>query len=321
MIKAHMRNGIVKTGKRLYVSGVICLVLFSAAVRAQQLQTFTDRNSILIGEQVQLKVRASFPQQAFRVSWFSIPDSIPHFDIIQKGPVDSSSENGNSVLQQSITLTSFDSGRWNIPAFPVQFDPANDDTTIRLFTDSVAIAVSYSPADTSKQLRDIKPIISVTLTDYTWYYIAGGIVLLLLMLFFTYRYWKKNRGEKPAKPASKLTAYEEAMRALEQLAKQDLSDPASVKTYHSLLAAVFKQYLGRKQERNLLTKTTSDLLVRVSEQGMPAEHVSGLATALRCTDAVKFAKYLPVVTESQDCLQKIKAAIELTERQTVNTKS
>jgi len=56
----------------------------------------------------------------------------------------------------------------------------------------------------------------------------------------------------------------------------------------------------------------------MTEGGMSGENVSNLATALRCTDAVKFAKYLPGVAESEDCLKKIKSAIDLIEHQTTN---
>lgn len=42
---------------------------------------------------------------------------------------------------------------------------------------------------------------------------------------------------------------------------------------------------------------------------MQQEDIVKLATALRCTDAVKFAKYIPLPDESKDCLQKIKQVI------------
>jgi hypothetical protein len=51
---------------------------------------------------------------------------------------------------------------------------------------------------------------------------------------------------------------------------------------------------------------------------LPAEDISKLATALRCTDAVKFAKYLPLSNESEDCLQKIKETIHVIEHKTQN---
>ena len=53
---------------------------------------------------------------------------------------------------------------------------------------------------------------------------------------------------------------------------------------------------------------------------LTSENISSLATALRCTDAVKFAKYLPLSNESLDCGQKIQETIILTEQQTTNFK-
>jgi len=58
----------------------------------------------------------------------------------------------------------------------------------------------------------------------------------------------------------------------------------------------------------------------MAENNMPQENISILATALRCSDAVKFAKYIPLAAESVDCLQKIKETISLTERQTTSHK-
>jgi hypothetical protein len=88
--------------------------------------------------------------------------------------------------------------------------------------------------------------------------------------------------------------------------------------YHTKLAAIFKNYLGRKQQVNLLNKTTGDLLISMSKINLSPGNISDLATALRCTDAVKFAKYLPLSNESEDCLIKIKETINLTEHKSQN---
>jgi len=144
--------------------------------------------------------------------------------------------------------------------------------------------------------------------------------LLLLLIYFLYRYLKKKKGAAPAMPVSKLSPFDEAMQALKGLSQFNLQDAADIKTYHIRLAEIFKNYLGRKQTKNLLNKTTGDLLISLKEMNLPAEQVSDLATALRSTDAVKFAKYLPLSNESEDSLQKIKETITLTERQTTTQK-
>ncbi len=290
-----------------------CLFFSGAACYSQSVQTITDRKDILIGEQVKLKIRITPLPGAGTVSpGLSVPDSIPHFDIVDIGKANAAEDNPQ-VVDQTITFTSFDSGRWVFPALSFRGSAIK--------TDSFEVNVSYSAADTSNQLRDIKPIISVYVADYTLYYIIGGSVLLLLLLFLLYRYLKKNKKEKPSIPASRLSPYDEAMAGMNKLAQLNLQDAASVKQYHTELAGIFKRYLGRKQQKDLSTRTTGDLLVRMTKSGMSPDQVSVLATALRCTDAVKFAKYIPESVESQDCLQKIKAIIELTEHETSTPKS
>ena len=140
------------------------------------------------------------------------------------------------------------------------------------------------------------------------------------MLFrsLLYLYFKKKKQEAPAKAVSHLSPFDEAMAALKNLAQFNLQDAAEIKLYHIKLADIFKNYIGRKQGKNLFNKTAGDLLINMMEVNLPAENISDLATALRCTDAVKFAKYLPLPDQSEDALQKIKKTIELTERTTSN---
>jgi hypothetical protein len=201
---------------------------------------------------------------------------------------------------------------------PVEFAGAGGQAAQIVNSDSFYVNVGYAPADSSNQLRDIKPIISVSVFDYFWIYVAGGVLLLLLIAFLLYRYFKKKKKDAPATPLSKLSPFDEAMAELKNLSQFNLQDAAEIKQYHIKLADIFKNYLGRKQGKNLFNKTAGDLLANMKEVSLSSENISELATALRCTDAVKFAKYLPLPDQSGDALQKIKETIELTERTTNN---
>jgi len=201
---------------------------------------------------------------------------------------------------------------------PVEFAGAGGQPTQIVNSDSFYVNVGYAPADSTNQLRDIKPIIKVSVIDYFWIYIAAGVLLLLLIIFFLYRYFKKKKQDAPATPLSKLSPFDEAMAELKNLGQYNLNDAAQIKQYHIKLADIFKNYLGRKQSRNLFNKTAGDLLANMKEVNLSSENISALATALRCTDAVKFAKYLPLPDQSEEALQKIKETITLTERSTAN---
>lgn len=308
-----------KNNRSIAWAGIAAFFSFySPLCLGQRIETVTDKKDILIGEQIQYKVKASFPAGAFRVNWFSLPDSVAHFEVVDKSRVDSSAENGSTILQQTITFTSFDSGSWDTPSFLIDFDPVKDDTTLHLFTDPVTINVSYSPPDSTGQLRDIKPIIEVkTGPDYWNIILRSAVVFILIIIVIALI--KRFRKKKP-EPVFKesLSPYNEALKELKSLEKFNLQLTGEVKQYHTKLAGIFKKYLSRKQNKNLLTKTTGDLLIRMAEGGIAADNLSKLATALRCTDAVKFAKYMPLPGESEDCKQRIRETIDLTEHITLN---
>lgn len=282
---------------------------------AQTLQTITDRKDILIGEQIKLTIKVNLPlQSADLINWLALPDSIPHFEVVERGKIDTVDFKDDSKnIEQVITITSFDSGRWVFPSLPVQFAGEAGQPPLTFATDSFYVNVSYSPPDSTNQLRDIKPIIKVSVTDYFWYYIIGGGILLLIIAILLYRYFKKNKKEKPAAVVSNLSPVNEAMQDLDKLSQYNLQDASEVKLFHIKLADIFKNYLGRKQYKNLTNETTGDLLISIKNNNIPQDDISKLATALRCTDAVKFAKYLPLPDESMDCLQKIKESIMVTE--------
>ncbi len=303
-------NGI-NTRIKLYCFLLFAFCLLPGFVFSQKplVQTFVDKNDILIGEQIQYKVRASFPAGVFKVHWFNVPDSAAHFELVEKSKIDSSEENNNTVLEQTITLTSFDSGRWKTPALAISFHPVKNDIAVNLYTDSITVNVGYAPADSTNQLRDIKPILEVSVTDYLWYYIAGGVLLLLIIVFILRKYFKNKKNNPVTEFSSRLSPYDEAMQSLEKLKTFDLQKPDELKQFHSKLAGIFKWYISRKQRVSILNKTTGDVLVLLTDNNLSKDIITSTATALRCGDAVKFAKYLPSIKESNDCLEKIKATI------------
>lgn len=294
-----------------YLQVTVIFIFFSFIVTAQSpsVKTVVDKNDILIGEQIKYKVTATFPDGVFKVRWFNIPDSVAHFEVVERSKIDTSSENNTILLEQTFTITSFDSGTWNTPAFRINFDPIKDDTSINIFTDSIAINVGYAVADSTNQLRDIKPIMDVTINSYLWYYIAGGILLLLIIGFFLFRYFKKKKKTPLSDFSSKLSPYDEAIEQLEKLKQLNLQEPEAVKQYHTQIAEIFKRYISRKQNISIMNKTTGDVLVHLADNAVPKDFITSVAIALRCGDATKFAKYLPATAESEECVTKIKEVI------------
>ena len=297
-----------------------CLGNFLLMYAQPSLQTSIDKNAILIGEQVKLKVQASFQPDDYFVRWISIADSLPHFELVDKTAIDSIYiDQKLTGLAQTFTLTSFDSGNWEVPSFNIKFNPAKGDSALNFYSDPLPVSVAFQK-DTTTTLRDIKALRELETAYTLWYWLAGCFALLLLILLVIWLY-RRNKKAQQVKPArSSLSAYKNAMAELEQLKQINLSEPAAIKTYHTKLAVTLKQYLSAKKGMDYGSKTTGDILIFFKENNIDKGYLSKISAALRKSDVVKFAKYLPVQQESEESLQSIKLAIDITEQVNLHTK-
>ncbi len=284
------------------------ILVSSTAAHSQAVKTYIDRNRILIGEHIRFEIKVNLAAANYRVD-FGIPDSIPHFDIINEEKYDTTDADGVYTMRQTILFTSFDSGIWKFPSFPVTVS-APGQTSKTFYSDSVLIQVNYSPADSTNALRDIKPVMEVFVVDSNWLYYAAAALALLVIIFLIYRYFKNRKKKEPPVFNTKLSAFDEAIKALNELA-QSGKEP---KVFYSSMSDIFKRYYSRKTNRNLMPDTTGDLLVRLQSQNIASNAVSSAAEVLRFGDAVKFAKYQPTENENIQAIALMKQVIELIEK-------
>lgn len=297
----------------LYFSIVLWMMQVSIlTLQAQAVKTSVNTNNILIGEQIQYEITIQLANAAYKVD-IGIPDSIPHFDIIDQQQYDTTDGNGGYSLRQRIQLTSFDSGVWKFPAFPITVSAPNK-ASLQLQSDSFLIQVGYSPADSTGQLRDIKPVMEVFVVDRTWIYIGIAVALTILVGIVLYRYLKKRLSKPAPMFKSSLSAYAEAIQSLNNLALPNASDAVLVKLFYSSLTEIFKKYYSRKINRNLLSKTTGDVLLQLQTQVSSSDLIAQVAQVLRSSDAVKFAKYLPSAEENEQSLSSAKSLVAALEK-------
>ncbi|MEO7524281.1 MAG: hypothetical protein ABIT58_09315 [Ferruginibacter sp.] len=297
---------------------IFLFIIFCAdrnCAAAQTVEIKTDKNQILIGERIHYDLQITLPSEGYSIK-FGIPDSLPHFETIENGNFDTISTNGATELRRKFVFTSFDSGSWYIPAMPVTLQINNEPK--KFMTDSVLINVGYSPADSTGTLRDIKPIMEMKIKDYFWLYVIGAILTLIIIGFLIYNYYK-NRASKPLPVLhSALSPYQEAMKELEVISKYELANGAQTKEYHTQLGSIFKRYFSRIVGNNFLNKTTGELLLQMNQQEVSSGVITSMAQILRIADAVKFAKYIPAVQESELSHAELKLAIDGIEKNKQN---
>lgn len=279
------------------------LLLTHASVHAQvRVKASVDRTTILIGEPIKLNLEAAVPFGT-NLKWFAT-DTIPHFEIIDAGKQDSVREANDHVYRQQLIITSFDSGSWTIPAFVLQAGKK------RFRTDTLSIAVTYSPDDTAKGYHDIKDILAVKNPGnpyIPWIIAAVTLIALLAIIYFLRK--KKKPETKPAAPISKLTPIDEAIQALNELKKEDLPRKGEVKQYYTRLNDILRWYVFRKFSISSLEKTNEELVMQLRQTRLSHPDYTTLAQALRMADFVKFAKYTPSTEDQEQTFDVIKNSI------------
>jgi LPXTG-motif cell wall-anchored protein len=272
----------------------VCAIL-SYAQTAAIIKASVDKNKILIGEPLQLTIEANLTPEA--IKFFNAFDSIQHFEILDKPTLDTTNKDGASLLRAVYKITSFDSGHWVIPSFSL---------TKKIKTDTIPVDVIFSEFNPEQEYHDIKDIIDAEeekgeKKNWVWYAVAGTVLMLLLIYFLL-----KKKKQPALAPAPSLTAFEEAIRQLNSLQGQNL--PA--KDYHTKLVDIFRLYILKKKNILSLQKTTDNLVVQLRPVINSPEVFSQVQQALRLSDFVKFAKYIPSAEDNQSAYNAIKKTIE-----------
>lgn len=267
---------------------------------AATIKATVDKNRILIGEPALLTIEVQIPEKE-PIRFVSL-DSIEHFEWLEKPEIDTLSNSIGTLLRCVYPITSFDSGRWVIPAFELSGG---------LKTDTIPMEVVFSDADPKADYHDIKDILEADpekkKNDW-WWYAAGGGLFLLILLFYFFR--KKKPVPVAGKPEEVINALEEALTGLKKLAAEN----PEARIYHTKLADIFRLYVFRKRGILSLQKTTDDLVIQLKGMSLDKDMFDELAQALRLGDFVKFARYEPGPADNLRALAAVKKSIEAIEQ-------
>ena len=121
---------------------------FQTSLLSQTVRAAVDRNRIFIGEQIKLKL--SVEKGKAGIIWFSFPDSLNHFEIVKRSKIDTVVKGSYTNYYQTLSITSFDSGRWTFPSLSLA----------GIKQSTLPVSIDVLPVDVSKMqdYNDIKNI-------------------------------------------------------------------------------------------------------------------------------------------------------------------
>ena len=291
-----------------YNCSIVFLLLVSVAFPAFS-QSFVataklDTNAMLIGDQVKLDLRFSFPDKTL-IRWPVIGDTIIHgIQVIDRSMIDTSLSEDKKIItiRQTLRLTSFDSGFYMIPSIRFYYRQPPDTAIKTAQTELLLLKVHTVRVDTTKAIKPIKGPLKVPLSFREILpYLLLGILIVLVILGVIYYFNKKKKSEPIFQMRSKieLPPHEIAIRELEKLRLRKLWQEGRVKEYHSELTDIVRRYMERKFSMMAMEMTSMEILGSLQNiETLQGEVLEKLNYLLTLADLVKFAKMQPLPTEN-----------------------
>lgn len=286
---------------------VVALLLLAGMANGQVNVTATmDTSMMLIGDQTNLRLEASFPQ-GYSVAMPVFADTvIRKLEVIEAGTVDTTIADGITRINQKYIVTCFDSGWYTVPQLPFTIAQP-DGFSDTIYSAPIYFGVMTMPLDTvnANAITDIKsmeeaPFILKEMVPYLK--IALLVILVLAVVaFILYVIVKRKRNEPIfVKPKPQEPAHVVALRQLDALKEQKLWQRGLVKEYYTSLTEIVRVYLFGRFGVQAMESTTAEIMQLTKPVAeIDKELRKNLQELLERADFVKFAKAQTEANENE----------------------
>jgi hypothetical protein len=268
---------------------------------AQDLHTYTDRDSVRAGDIIQYTLVLNTSEDYGSATF---PDET-HFDddliLINR------ERHRISAMRDSVvyTLQNFSTEDYQIPRLPVTLaGGAYGDTTI--YSTPVPVFFRTILAEGDEEFRPLKPIFDFAAAIWPW---VLAILLILLAGWLIYRYLSK-REKKPARPVKEFdpVQFTNPMDVLEKelntlsgsespLKKKDF------KEFYVRLGDAIRQYFEDVYDIDALEMTSGEILRSLNSYPADKDVIKITRKVLNEADMVKFAKFEPDIPQAEKALK------------------
>lgn len=279
----------------------------------QRLSMTADRTKILLGEQVAVKLKAEDINTSVNTlqDWFNIPDTANHITVVKRDKIDTVTVGSLTSYIQTITITSFDSGRWQVAPLSLLLKDNVTGRQSSLVADSLFIDVLPVDVSGMPDYHPIKDIIEVEAKPKYGLYaaIALAVIAFGITAWWLVRRFKQKKAA-PAKPVYEGSALEQALQQLRNLQQENLPEKGQVKLFYSTLAEICRKYVTRQMGINAMLYTSDELMILLVVYLQDEQKRVSFFQLLRLIDVVKFAKYIPAAAQHDEALNNTVAALQ-----------
>jgi hypothetical protein len=282
---------------------------YSAAAQQVNAHARIDSSVYLVGDRIHVKVDLRHPRGLTIQPM--VGDTVEGFVVLGRSGLEHITD---TTSRAEFVLSRYDSGDAAIPPLPFLYFVPNDTASHVAVTNQLVVTMQTVPPDTTKGMRDIKPVIDIPLSweDIALYVVIGLAVVGLCVL--GYWLWKKRKrtlsGEvytPPQRPAHVV-----ALEALADLKAKKLWQQGLVKEYYSDLTEIFRRYFEHRYNVPALEETTDEILSGLRDVRVDGGLLGPAEVILRRADLVKFAKATPTATDHEDAYRGVVSFVDKT---------
>ncbi len=245
-----------------------------------------DNLSPLLGEPVELILKADAPTNVEIVGWAEFPEEDTPFQVIEAGDIEQETLGDTTSYTQTLELVVWEVGFFNTPELFITYINPNTGATLNAPIQSVFFNTQsvLDPEDTI--LRPNTDLIELP-------YFPPWVVVIVIVVIATVL-WLLNSFRRSQRFASRLaqagTPFQKTVFELRHLIEQNL--PAE--TVYPLVAEHLRMYLATRFGLTTSDLTTIELMGQVREHpSFTPRLANDLQRVLEQADLVKFAQFSP----------------------------
>ncbi|MBN1213306.1 MAG: hypothetical protein JXA92_12095 [candidate division Zixibacteria bacterium] len=258
-----------------------------------QVETSVDKAEIYIGDLITYTVAITYdstielipPPLGANLGAFDVKDYQP--DIETRLP------DGRIKSETVFKVSTFTTGDYVIPPVPVIFIMP-DSTRKAVLAEPVPIKV-LSMLENAGDSVDIHPLKAQYEfpRDYSRYYIWGALALVVVIGAVILIWSMIRRKKLKEEPVDMRPPWEIAFEKLAVLKEKNLISQERYREYYFELTEIYRGFLGRVYEIDVLEMTTEEFMERFEKIELPGNIYRDSMSMLRYADLVKFAKQVP----------------------------
>lgn len=288
---------------KLFVKNILPFVIVCFAFQATAQVTINasiDSLQLLIGEQAKIKLEVSCAsEQRLDLPTFPNNQLMDGVEIVGEIKSDTLYMNKDKQMQvtQEYTITSFDTAFYYIPPFEVLVDSqvyASNSLALKVLTfeiDTVNVEAIFPIKDIMK-----RPITFMELLP-----MGISIILIIALCFIIPYLLGRYHDNKPilrrVTIAPKLPPHQVALLEIDRIKEEKSWQRDDPKLYYTELTDALRSYMEERFGFNAKEMTSDEIIERLNEQP-DKEWINELRALFSMSDLVKFAKYKPLINES-----------------------